>query len=406
MKIFITIFIVLFVTKANAQSFVLQDQATITLGSDASFFMGGDASLNGTFINNGTIISYSNLDVGDNTTMQSIVFVGADDQTLSANDTLRVNNLSMDKESESQLNLGVELVIVEETLAIVSGVLGAGADTTLLASGEITGGSDDGFIEGKLVSLTQSDKVSFPLGVNGFYNAITLSNLPENVIIVVESSVPDSDRLKPTEDMIGISSEVEWIITTPGDSIEVSASAIFSGIDLSFDGLSNGQFINAQDYTPVLVKYSASDTLYQDLGAINLRDTDMETFGSIDSEKTFYISNTPTYVGIARIPLLVDPVFFVPNAFSPNSNVDENRVFRPYFAGAEVTSITINIIDSNQNNIYSYSDSADNIDLSLLGWDGTLPNGQFADHGVYYYKVLLEAGGQTYSDFDSFLLTN
>ncbi len=404
MKYFIIPIMILFVSEAKAQSFVLQDQATITLGSDATFFIGGNASLNGTFINNGTIISYSNLDVGDNTTMESIRFVGPDDQTLFANDTFEIINLSMQK--SAALYLSVPQVVVLGGLEVISGVLGAGADTMLLVSGEITGGSDDGFIEGKLVSQTQSDEVSFPLGVNGFYNAITLSNLPQNVTIVVESSVPDSERLKPTEDMIGISSEVEWIITTPGDSIEVSASAIFSGIDLSFDGLSNGQFINAQDYTPVLVKFSASDTLYEDLGAINLRDTDMETFGSIDSEKTFYISNTPTYVGIARIPLLVDPVFFVPNAFSPKSNVDENRIFRPYFAGAEVTSITISIIDSNQNNIYSYSDSADNIDLSLLGWDGTLPNGQFADHGVYYYKVLLEAGGQAYSDFDSFLLTN
>jgi len=368
MRVLFTIILTLLVIRSNAQSFVLGGDASITLGEDASFFIGGDATLDGTFNNNGTIISYSDLDVQNNTTMKSIKFVGVDDQQLSANDTLRVNVLSIDKESE--LNLV------------------------------------EGFIEGKIVSLTQDTEASFPMGVNGFYNAITLSNLTENLTIVVESGTPDLERLLPTEDMIGIADEVEWVITAPNASVEVRASAIFSGIDLSFNGLSNGQFINAQDYTPVLVKFGPLDTLYQELGVRDLSDTDMETFGSIISEETFYISTEPTYISVALLPVLLEPVFFVPDVFSPNSSTDENRIFRPYFAGAIISHVRINIIDSFQNSLYSYEESASDIDLLLIGWDGWLPNGQIADGGIYYYTIELEAEGETYSDFGSVLLTN
>lgn len=410
MKVIFTIILTTLVLRSSAQSFVLGTDASITIGENTSFFMGGDATLDGTFNNSGTILSYGDLDLQDNTTMESIKFVGADDQQLSANDTLIVNVLSLDKQSELNMGDGV-FAVVEGSLEIVSGVLGAGSDTTLLVSGEISGGSDDGFIEGKIVALTQSEEINFPMGVNGAYNALMLSNLKIGETIIVESRFADQVKLRPTEDMIGIADEIEWVVTTNSeDSIEVTASAIFNGIDLSFEGLSSfDQYVRADEYTPVLVKYSSSDTLYVDLGVADLTDTDLETFGTVKSEKSFYISKEPTLLSIALIPVLLEPSLYVPNAFSPNSSMRENKIFRPYFAGATVTNLRFSIIDSFQNNLYSYDESSTDesgVDLSLMGWDGWLPNGQIADGGVYYYSVELEAGGQSYSDFGSFLLAN
>jgi len=191
--------------------------------------------------------------------MATLRFVGRDDQTLMADDTLRVKQLILDK--SGMLDLQLVRLIVEDKLDLVMGVLGAGSDTTLLVSGEITGGSNDGFIEGKLIYLARSDVVNFPMGINGFYNALRLSNVTENTVIVVEARVPDPTQLKPTEDMVGIADEVEWVITTMGDSMEVGVSAIFNGVDLI--EFSNGQFIRAEGYAPTLVKFSLSDTLYR-----------------------------------------------------------------------------------------------------------------------------------------------
>jgi len=384
------------------QSITLQGNATFWLGGKATFYAGANAAFEGRFTNNGTIISNRDLDVKGNSRMAGLRFVGNNDQVLKADDTLRVKSLTMSK--ELALNLDMDRLIVEDSLEIISGVLGAGSDTTLLVSGEIIGGSDDGFIEGKVVHLAKTDQVSFPLGLNGFYNAITIDNVPENTVIVVEARLPDPDRLKPTDEMVGISDEVEWVITTPGDPIEIQASAIFNGIDLV--EFSNGQPIRAQGYSPTLVKFGSQDTAYIDLGIQRLVDTDSLTFGNIVSNQTFQISERPTYLGIALIPRLASPIFFIPNAFSPNSSFSENRVFQPFFAGKEVSFISLKVWDKFQRNVHFFSDSGDDLDLSISSWDGTLSNGEIADVGVYYFSVSLIADGERYDKTGAFLLAN
>lgn len=398
--------LILSVTHGYAQSITLGSAATFKLGSQASFFAGGNTTLNGTFDNQGTIISYSDLDLKGNTTMANLKFVGPGDQVLSADDTLRVQMLTMEK--SSVLTLDVERLIVQDGLDIISGVLGAGADTTLLVSGEITGGGDDGYIEGKLIHLTKSPDINFPLGLNGFFNGITLTGLPDNTVIVVEVRQADPDMLTPSDDMIGIADEVEWAITAMSDldSIEVGISATFNGVDLSLAGLPIAMDVRSRDRAPSLAKYGRGDSLYVNLGIADIRDTDFETFGTVDARSTFFISEEPTLISVSLVPFLNDPEFFVPDAFSPTAVLEENRTFRPYFAGADITSVDFRVFDQFQNAVYSFRETGDDIDLSTIGWDGISSGGTIADVGVYYYSVTIIADGVSYPLSKSFLLAN
>ncbi len=391
---------------ANAQTITLGSAATFKLGSQASFFAGGNTTLNGTFDNQGTIISYSNLNLMNNTRHAGLRFVGQSDQTITANDTIRVKRMTMAK--SGKLNLQVRRLIVEDLLDIISGVLGAGADTTLLVSGEITGGGNDGYIEGKLVHFSKLETIRFPLGLNGFYNGLTLTGVPPNTLIVVEVRQADPDILMPSEDMIGIADEVEWAITAMSnqDSVEVGISATFNGVDLSIAGLPNGQDVRSRERAPALAKYGKGDSLYVDLGIADIRDTDGETFGTVDARSTFFISDEPTLISVSLIPFLDAPQFFVPDAFSPTAVLEENRVFRPYFAGAKITSVDFRVFDQFQSSVYSFRETGDDIDLSTIGWDGISSGGTIADVGVYYYSVTLIADGITYPETGSFLLAN
>lgn len=394
-------FIMLFIsTYSWSQSISTGSGTTFYVGAQASFFAGGNTTFNGKLQNNGRIVSYSDIDFVGNTVLGNLKFVGPANQNLSG-DSVTVGNIELDK--GGTLVLLSERMIIEGELDVTAGVMEAEDENELLLSGT-SASADQGFVTGNLVGFISPRGANFPMGVSGFANYITISGAEQNALIRVECKVPEASRLIPTEDMIGIADEVEWVLTTTnGDSIEVTASAVFNGVDLT--SFSNGTFFRAQDYSPTLVKMGPSDTVYQDLGVSSIDNTDEETFGEIVSEKSFYISSKPTYINIALIPQLLNPEFFVPNAFSPNGDLEENRVFRPYFAGASISFIKIEIWDSFQNSIYSVSNTGTAIDLSTLGWDGKLANGQVASEGVYYFSTVINANSQTYTKAGSFLLT-
>ena len=107
--------------------------------------------------------------------------------------------------------------------------------------------------------------------------------------------------------MVGIADEVEWVITTTNqDSVEVSISTLFSGVDLT--NFSNGQSIRAQAYSPTVVKLGPNDTIYQDLGVAELLDDLVDvnnlSSGTLTSADKFYVSQQPTYLSVALIPTI------------------------------------------------------------------------------------------------------
>lgn len=380
------------------QSITFGDQTSLYLGDGTTFFFGGNTTLNGTLTNTGTIVSYSDFDFVLNTDVGNIKFTGRLDQSLSG-DTLDVGDFIVDK--QGKLILLTDRVIVSGALKTTNGVIDAEDEDDILVSGS----SDDlgsGYVEGKLVGISQGNPVTFPMGVNGSANYMTISSLPAGAIVSVECRVPNQNSLLPDEDMVGISDEVEWILKVSGDSVNAQVSVSFSGVDLQ--NFSNGEAIRAFEYEPAIALYSKVDTLYHSLnGTVSRASADFSS-GVITSSDNILITNEGRRLSIALVPVIVEPTFFIPKAFAPNATIDENKIFRPYFAGAIISSITMTVYDSFNKEVYSINESGTELDLSQYGWNGILSSGQDAPEGVYYYNVRIIAESEEYSQTGSVLL--
>jgi len=72
--------------------------------------------------------------------------------------------------------------------------------------------------------------------------------------------------------------------------------------------------------------------------------------------------------------------FNAPNAFRPDSEIAENRTFKPLISGSDPTKYKLEIINRNGSFIF------ESLDLQT-GWDGKLKNGSDAEPGVYIWLV-------------------
>ncbi|WP_462248277.1 flagellar hook assembly protein FlgD [Ekhidna sp.] len=391
-------FILLLPGALVAQNVTFGNQTTLYLGDGTKFFFGGNTTLNGTLNNTGTIVSYGNLDFVLNQDVGNIKFNGIDDQELRGT-TLDVGDFIVDK--QGTLTLLTEQVVVSGALETVSGVVEAEDEEDLLVSGSFEG-AGSGYVEGKLIGISQGGPVTFPMGVNGSPNYVTVSNLEAGAIVSVECKIPDQNTLLPDEEMVGLSDEVEWILKVSGEATNAQVSVNFSGVDLN--NFSNGESIRANLYTPAIAIFSEADTLYHALsGSQNTVDPFSST-GIITSDESILITNEGRRLAIALIPLVDVPRLYIPKAFAPNAMLEENRIFRPYFTGLAITSVSIAIYDSFNKQIFTVGENGTDLDLSLYSWDGTLNSGLEAPEGVYYYNIRIVADSEEYSQVGTVLL--
>ncbi len=390
MRIVIILLFLLIVGSSYAQTTNLGGNATLWLGDQASFYFGGNTTLNGVVTNRGEIISYSDLDFVANRNVGSLKFVGTGDQNL-LGDTLDVANMVVDKAGNSNVILLTDQVVVSGMLDVTNGVVQAEDELDLLVSGS-SDGTGQGFVEGKLVGLSTGQPVTFPMGINGSTNYVTLSNTNPGTVFRVEIAQPDFTDARTDEEIQAISEEVEWIITSIGDGSDGQLTIDFSGVDLN---TSNVEAINADVYQPAIVALVEGDSLYRVLQSVDdpsldFRSTDAPpTSGTVTVRDLLTIGEQPVKLALAWIPVVDDIEFYVPNSFAPGGTEFVNRTFRPFFAGDVLTSISISVFNSLNQEVYNVSQSGDNLDLSLFGWDGTLPSGQEAQGGVFYYNIIL-----------------
>lgn len=385
-----------------SQTITVGENSLLRIGSSSSFFVGGNTFFNGSLNNEGKIIGYSDLDFIDNDSIGNLQLVGADLQEIFG-DSIVLEQLEVNS-SANVLLQAAEVKVVGD-LNVANGVIQISESSSLIVLGDFS--PSEGFIEGSLTGFTKRNTVTFPMGTNGFSNYISLSNTLENIETNITCQVPpDFSTLLPTEDMVGISDEVEWIIQTAGETTNANISVDFSGLD--FVNFSNGEAINADVYEPALVIFQAEDTIYHLLESVESTPKNgatNETEGRIVSEANVVIGPDPTKVAVAWIPIVDDPEFFVPNVFSPTGFYQDNRVFRPFFSGGKVSSISISIYNSFNQEIFSYKNSGEDLDLSLIGWDGKIGASK-AVEGVYYYIIKMIADGQLYQKTSSVLLAN
>ncbi|GAB4242367.1 MAG: hypothetical protein Tsb0034_19800 [Ekhidna sp.] len=400
MKIVFHISLVILSFSVQAQNITFGSSTTFTLGSEATFYAGGNTYFNGEFSSDGTIISFSDLDFIANDTVGSLRFVGAGDQELFG-DTLYITNMEVNK--SGNVKVSTDRIFVSGNLNVTSGVIQTDDIDDLIVTGQSNPGR--GYVEGKLVGLTSGRPVTFPMGINGFANYVTFSNTTAGITMIVDCVVPDPTTLLPTEDMVGIADEVEWIVRTVEGETEAQVAVDFAGLD--FINFSNGQSVRANKYAPAVVMIQKEDTIYTALESVEATPEDNasnQTSGRVVSNTTITIDTTATRINVAWLPIVDGPQFYVPNAFSPNGFYEENRVFRPFYANGEITSIQVSVFNSFNEEVYSYNESGTDLDLSLVGWDGSIGSGNEAEAGVYYYRIQLVADAQVYQKTGSVLL--
>ncbi|WP_436517178.1 hypothetical protein [Ekhidna sp. To15] len=391
-------FIALFCAQVAFTQITFGDQTSLYVGDGTIFFFGGSTSINGSLTNTGTIVSYGDFDFVLNTDVGNLKFTGANDQSLSG-DTLEVGDFVVDK--QGKLTLLTDRIIVSGALQTTNGVIDAEDDDDLLVSGS-SQALGSGYVEGKLVGISRGGPVTFPMGVNGSPNYMTISNLAAGSIVSVECRVPDQNQLLPDEDMVGLSDEVEWILKVKGDSTTAQISVNFSGVDLN--SFSNGEAIRANVYTPAIALFSKQDTLYHPLDGTQNTADPFNASGVITSDESIWITDDGRRLAIALIPLVDEPRLYIPKAFAPNATLEENREFRAYFTGTLVTSISIALYDSFNKQVFTVSQNGDDLDVSQFSWNGVLNSGLDAPEGVYYYNVRIVADSEEYTQVGSILL--
>lgn len=367
------------------QTVTFNEGVIFSLGSSASFTAGGDANFIGPLQNSGTIVAQQDLNFFANQNVGSLKFTGSGDQEITG-DTLFITDLEVDK--TGNVKVMTAQIFVSGNLDVVSGVVQTDDIDDLIVTGVSSEGGD-GYVEGKLVGLSTGDPVSFPMGINNFKNTITISNTTPDVRLIVECLVP-VDTLIASDEMEGIAEQVEWQIRTVSGSTQATLTANFSG--LNFVNFTGREPIRADSKAPGLVMLQKEDTIYSILNSTEATPENTgstETSGRIVSSSTITIDTAITRINVAWLPFKDEAEMFVPNVFSPNGFYEENRIFRPFFAGGSVTSVTMRVFNAYNDEVYQYTESGTDIDLSLIGWDGKLRGGQPAEEGVYYYQIIL-----------------
>ena len=382
----------------TAQPFTLQPHARMTVDEGARIFFSNEARFAGTLNSQGVLSLSKDADFGTNTVGGLLRFVGQNDQQLRATDLISAR-LELNK--QGSLKLAASRLEITGSLHMKQGYL-LTHDTPVLVSGEgIKGGSPESYIEGKVSQVAGGSSLYYPMGYNGYFNSFTLTETSKGDRVAVEVTQPEVDRLLPGDSLLGLSDEVEWVVTKESEGpLSSSVEINFAGLDLT--QLPNFQQIRAHRYSPVIATKTAGETKYTQLGIRSLEDTDSLSYGILSASKPLSLTQEPLFVSIGMMPVSAGPQFYVPNVFSPNARIEKNRVFRPFLAGYTIDEIHMTIWDGYNKEMYNVRETSP--DIEVYGWDGKLANGTFANEGIYYYVVTLST---PYGDFEqkgSFIL--
>ncbi len=400
MKYIFSILLVVAALSLRSQSFNLGSNASLFVGGDASFFFGGNTTINGKLNNQGQLTSFSDINFVSNTDIGSVKFNGTSDQQLSG-EGLFFFDFIVDK--DGQLTLSPRKMTINGTLNMAKGVIKTDPTQELVLKGSSTAGGG-GYIEGRAFGSFSNGEMIFPTGINGFTNYISFSGFDPNITFEVLIVEPDPATLTPDEDIVGIANQVEWQVTSPGVPTNALVSVDFSGIDL--ENFQNGAPIRSEKYEAALVMYGPTDTLYRSIPGVFVGGSDpqSQSFGRFESTEAIDLGAEVTRLSIALIPIIIRPHFFVPNSFAPYGAQEENTIFRPFYSGDKVTRLYMRVFDSFNKEVYLFDQSDNNIDLTQLGWDGTLPLGAEAPNGVYYYTIRLEGEIESHNKSGAVLL--
>jgi len=364
----------------SAQDNTFGSSTTFFIGSQATFFTQGNTNFEGILVNNGQIVSEGGLASPNDLPVGDLEFVGDEGRTVSGTNLI-IEDFIVN--TGGNIILNASSITVQNNLNLTSGKVIADDPNDLFVLGNIVT-SRQGYVEGYLGARKNNAEITFPMGIDDNLNFITFSGADSGNDLLVLIQKPNPIQLIPGEDIQGLADEVEWVVSTDASTADVNVSVNFSGVDL--ENLPNGQSIRSEKYAPSLELFQEGDSAYQSLTISSLENLDNENFptsGTIVTSDVVTLSQMVSSFVIGSTPIQLKPAFYVPNAFAPEGEFEENRQWRFYYTGAEITRYSLEIFDSFNTRVHSVGESGSDLDISTIGWDGILPSGQQAPEGIY-----------------------
>ena len=377
----------------------------VTNATNANLLLGSNTSFNLALTNDGAISVYSSatLDFKANKYLGTVNVVdsaGLDPigevVLLNTTDSIIFTNMNMSTSGKATLPATQKILVTNE-LNLLSGIVNAKNQENFLVTGVAnispsrTAGNT--YVEGKMVALSKNDRpVLFPMGLGDRANYMTLSSLRSGVVLKVECIEPDLSTLRSDDETWGLYGGVEWIVRAIDDTVNVAVSVLFPEVDVN--NLTNASYIRADSISSTLQLHNGEEDIFHKLISQRISEDSTDpieliTYFKVDATDSVTITPQGRRFVIGVSPIQVEPLLYFPNVFAPSGQMEENRLFRPFFDGYEVTSINFRVYDSFNKIVYQTNHSGEMLDLSNIGWDGRLTSGLDAPEGVYYYDAQL-----------------
>lgn len=189
-----------------------------------------------------------------------------------------------------------------------------------------------------------------------------------------------SDRLQvPGDHVVLLAVANDKCSTTLNAAIHVIDVGLVLSVDKSL--IDQGEAVTL--YTNALLSYSITNWLPEYLFTDQVALTQHITPDSSRSYMAIALSDEGC-IDTAKAEVKVNPVLFLPNAFSPNGD-GLNDFFKPMSGGDDVIIGWFQIFNRNGQLVHSINGGAGG---NSKGWDGT-HNGKSVDMGTYYYYAEL-----------------
>ncbi|WKN32164.1 gliding motility-associated C-terminal domain-containing protein [Porifericola rhodea] len=367
--VFFTLWCVTLGQSLKAQSLYVSDGQQIYLGEQSVLTVNGAFESQGTTTNRGTIYARGDWTHAGtyNEEMGTINFAHSTSQDIHHyNQSIYHLALSGRGDKILQSDLAISSI-----LSLESGILKNSESTRLIfnADIQINGGSDSSYIEGMVINQGTGDKL-FPLGANGQYLPFSLLEVTgTNPVLGVQLQEPHPapEALSGLE---AVSSARYWMLTPLSGTYEGATPSISIGEEPDFSSFT-GLVVAAAN--------SLSDT-YISLGNAEINGT----FGNgrlVAQESStlqlFSLGLSSAFSERGQV--------LVPNAFAPNSPLEDDRTLSIFAVNLEPDDFVFRIYNRWGKLIYETYSLSEALDS---GWNGiNQETNQPAQFGVYTYYL-------------------
>lgn len=367
-KVLFSIALVLtFLVEAHAQMLTNKGQL-IHIGSDAIVSVEGSAVNEGTFTNNGTLSVSGDWNNGATFMEGKGTFIlNGNTQQLIKHNNQSFTTLQIAGSGEKILQNNAT---VTGELILTNGLFTPSEESIFLVKEKavINGGSAQSYINGRLFHEGTGTKF-FPIGKNGSYKPVVLEQVTGVSPVIGFELFEPNLQSQPGEDLQEVSQLRYWQQTI------LSGSLKSAFIGLSYDNTENIQSIDSI----VVAETNLAEEPYRSLGKETVNGTTAE--GIVTSK----LPITGKLFAIGKPSLELAKLLYIPNAFSPLSMQEEDRMIKLYGRDISSQNLLFRIYNRWGNLIYENNSLEE---MTSQGWNGNnMYTGKPETNGLYTYTL-------------------